>query len=81
MLLPYGREVNFIGIDVDGQDLASETQRVTNIMESILMEHPKGGSGQDDYSEMGPSMTDISVLRQMVKENKYSILGYFCQRG
>ena len=81
VLLPYGREENYIGIDLDGQDVSVEAQRVVGVMDSFLNDYPKTSDGFEDYSELGPSMTVVSVLTAMANEKKYHILGYFCLAG
>ena len=80
-MLPYGQEANYIGIELEGPDAGSETQRVIGIMDSFLNDHPKGNDGFEDYSELGPSMTVVPVLKAMAEEKKYHILAYFCLRG
>ena len=80
-LLPYGQETNYIGVDLDGPDVASEIQRVVGVMDSFLNDHPKSSNGFADYSELGPSMTVVPVLTAMADDRKYHILAYFCPRG
>ena len=81
LLLPYGQENNFIGLDVDGQDLASETERVTGILDSFASDNPRSHGDHMIYSELGPSITEVTVLKAIIAEKKHHTLAYFCARG
>lgn len=81
LLLPYGQENNFIGVDVDGQDLARETERVTGILDSFASDNPRSHGDHLAYSELGPSITDVTLLKALIAEKKHHILAYFCARG
>ena len=81
LLLPYGQENNFIGIDIDGQDLAGETERVTSILDSFGSDNPRSHGDHVTYSELGPSITEVTVLKALIAEKKHHVLVYFCARG
>ena len=81
LLLPYGQENNFIGIDIDGQDLARETERVTGILDSFASDNPRSHGDHVTYSELGPSITEVTVLKAIIAEKKHHTLAYFCARG
>lgn len=80
-LLPYGKEDNFIGIDIDGQDLARETERVTGILDYFVSENPRSHGDDVTYSELGPSITEMATIKAMVAEKKHHVLVYACARG
>jgi hypothetical protein len=81
LLLPYGQEDNFIGIDIDGQDLARETERVMGILDLFASDNPRSHGDHFTYSELGPSITEVTVLKAIVAEKKYHVLAYFCATG
>ena len=81
VLLPYGQENNYIGIDVEEQDLDSAIQRVTGIMHSFTMDNPKSPDGHEVFPDLGPSISDVSLLRAIVAEKRHHVLAYFCPEG
>lgn len=81
IILPYGRESNFIGLSIDGDDVAMETEHIVSVFDSFSNDHPRSGDGSQDYSLLGPSMTDVHALKTMTDQNSYHVLGYFCLRG
>ena len=81
LLLPYGKENNFVGIDVDGQDLARETERVIGILDSFARDNPRSHDDHEAYAELGPSITEVTVLKALLAEKKHHILAYFCAAG
>ena len=81
LLLPYGQENNFIGIDIDGQDLAHETERVMGILDSFAIDNPRSHGDHTTYSELGPSITEVTILKAIIAEKNHHTLAYFCARG
>ena len=78
VILPYGRENNIVSIDVDGPDFTNEVERIAGTLYSISMENPKTPGDVEFYADLGPSITDASMIRAAVNEKKHHILGYFC---
>ena len=81
VLLPYGQEDNFIGVDIDGQDLAREIEKTTGILDLFASDNPRSHGDHMTYSELGPSLTEATILKAMVAEKKHHILAYFCATG
>ena len=81
LLLPYGQENNFIGVDIDGQDLAREIERVTGIVNVFASDNPRSHGDHTTYSELGPSITEVTILKAIIAEKKHHVLAYFCATG
>ena len=81
VLLPYGQEDNFIGVDIDGQDLAREIERTTGILDLFASDNPRSHGDHMTYSELGPSITEATILKAIVAEKKHHVLAYFCATG
>lgn len=81
VLLPYGHEDNFIGVDIDGQDLAREIERVTGVLDLFASDNPRSHGDHMTYSELGPSITEATILKAIVAEKKHHVLAYFCATG
>lgn len=81
VVLPYGQKTDLIRLPVGGKDLASEVLRITYTLKTYAVESPKLHGDRNTYAELGPSITDVSEIKQTVAKRKHHIFGYFCLQG
>lgn len=80
ILLPYGLKEDVMMWGVEGHHLDSEIRYIVYALRAYAVEKPKSQDSQV-YAELGPSLAEVSEIKQKIANRKHHLFAYFCLQG
>ena len=82
VILPYGTKADIMRWAViDGRYPSAELQHMTYALRAYAVMNPRLPDGHELYPVLGPSVSEVSEIKQIMATRKHHIFAYFCLRG